>query len=693
MAERPSSPSGPLRPVELATAAVLGGIAVALSVLGWLLPHASVVQALGAVPIGLLAYRHRPRAVVAAAVAGCVVSFLVAGTGPAYSVVTCAIVGGVVGDTKRRRRGAWTLAAVTAVLAPVLAAAADALLVVFSASRALALDQIRHMGRGVTGVTARIPALRGASLGANRLIDIALRDWWATIALLVIVGLVVGVTIAWVVLGSVLARLAWMVPVDLLEAPDDRRPVAPLPVSMRDVAFRYPQAGCNALEGIDLRLEGVEMVAVVGSNGSGKSTLTRILAGRAPTAGEVVRAGAAGLGHTGGTALVSQRPESQVLGVRVADDVVWGLPPGMTVDVEALLRSVGLAGMEARDTATLSGGQMQRLAIAAALARRPRLLLSDESTAMLDAEGRRDVTSLLAGLPATRPMTVVHVTHRAEEAGAADRVVRLSRGRMLDGADDEPAIATADVPARADPPAAAPQPPSTGGEVAGSKVLLRVEGVFHTYAQGTPWAQPALRGVDLAVGEGDGLLVVGGNGSGKSTLAWILAGLLQPSQGSCLLGGRPVSSQVGAVALAFQHARLQLQRPTVGADVMAAAGVGPDAMADALADMGFDPAFAARSIDQLSGGEMRRVALAGLLAHRPQVVILDEPLAGLDLPSREGLLGLLARLRRQGVTLIVISHDLEGMGSVCERIVRLDRGQIATGNVAATPATGAGVGH
>jgi energy-coupling factor transport system ATP-binding protein len=130
--------------------------------------------------------------------------------------------------------------------------------------------------------------------------------------------------------------------------------------------------------------------------------------------------------------------------------------------------------------------------------------------------------------------------------------------------------------------------------------------------------------------------------------------------------------------LAFQHARLQLQRPTVLADVRAAGGVDGDEAEKALRIVGLDPAeLAERSIEQLSGGQLRRVALAGILARDPQVLVLDEPLAGLDTQSRLDVLGVLRRLRvERGTTLIMVSHDMEGVGSVCDRAVRLDGGRI-----------------
>jgi energy-coupling factor transport system ATP-binding protein len=189
-----------------------------------------------------------------------------------------------------------------------------------------------------------------------------------------------------------------------------------------------------------------------------------------------------------------------------------------------------------------------------------------------------------------------------------------------------------------------------------------------------------LRDVDLVVNEGDGVLIHGLNGSGKSTLAWIMAGLLAPTQGTCLLDGEPVSEQVGAVAISFQAARLQLMRGRVDLEIASAAGLDyydHSQIVGALAMVGLDPAIGLRRIDQLSGGQMRRVVLAGLLARSPRVLILDEPLAGLDAASQRGLLSLLTSLRRNaGLTVIVISHDFAGLEELCPRTLHLSDGAV-----------------
>ena len=156
------------------------------------------------------------------------------------------------------------------------------------------------------------------------------------------------------------------------------------------------------------------------------------------------------------------------------------------------------------------------------------------------------------------------------------------------------------------------------------------------YANGTPWARRALEGIDLDLRRGEGIVVTGDNGSGKSTLAWILAGLLVPTEGEVLLEGQPVVAGTGAVGISFQHARLQLIRPTVLSDV--AYGADKERATAALRSVGLDPVtMGPRRVDELSGGEQRRVALAGLLVRDPVLLVLDEPYAGLDDEARAGL--------------------------------------------------------
>ncbi len=675
--------TGPLRPIELATAAVLAGVSVALVVIGWFLPHLGPVAALAVVPLGVVAHRHRFRALVAATFSAALISFLVAGTGTLTNVVECAIVGGLVGIARRRGWSFKIVLAFMAVIAPILATISIAFLLLFSSLRKLTLEQIANTWKGIAKILVHLPVI-GPSLTSwlNQVVTDAIRDWWITVGVLVILGTLWFTVLAWVLLGAVLDRLKWIRAVDRLNFVPSGEPPGPVPAMLRDVHFSYPGMEQEALAGVTLEVPENEVVALIGDNGSGKSTLARILAGLPPTTGAVLRPGSAGLGQAGGTAMVMQHPETQILGVRVADDVVWGLRHAADVDVASLLETVGLAGMEDRETSTLSGGELQRLAVAAALARRPRLLISDESTAMVDAEGRHALTSLLAELPSKRGMSVVHITHRREEIEAARHCFRLSQGRLVgDGVGVDPVVVNGSrSPASTNGKAFAGV---DGGSFSGRRLELR--SIAHTYGARTPWAQEALAGVDLTIEPREGVLIVGGNGSGKSTLAWIMAGVLRPSRGVALLGDRPVWSQVGAVGLAFQHARLQLQRATVARDLRAAGAADDEAVAAALSAVGLEVGeIGERRIDELSGGQQRRVALAGILARRPAVLVLDEPLAGLDEPSQEALIRVLSDLRRrQGLTVVVISHDLDGMDRVSDRLVRLDRGRVVVDEVRA----------
>ena len=196
------------------------------------------------------------------------------------------------------------------------------------------------------------------------------------------------------------------------------------------------------------------------------------------------------------------------------------------------------------------------------------------------------------------------------------------------------------------------------------------------YANGTPWARRALQGVDLDLRRGEGIVVTGDNGSGKSTLAWMLAGLLVPTEGEVLIEGRPVVAGAGAVGISFQHARLQLIRPTVLADV--AYGADEERATAALRSVGLDPVtMGPRRVDELSGGEQRRVALAGLLVRDPVLLVLDEPYAGLDDEARAGLATILARLRdEREMATVVVSHDLDNAELLGGRFVTLEAGRV-----------------
>ncbi len=232
-------------------------------------------------------------------------------------------------------------------------------------------------------------------------------------------------------------------------------------------------------------------------------------------------------------------------------------------------------------------------------------------------------------------------------------------------------------------------------------MLIRIENLTYTYAPGTPLARQALRGVSLEIGPGERVGILGPTGSGKSTLVQHIAGLLAPTSGRVLLDGVPAHERSAAararrrqVGLAFQYPEDQIFEQTVRREV----GFGPRnlGLKDqelvarvhwALELTGLDPAAVETRVPfTLSGGELRRVALASILALRPQVLILDEPTAGLDPHGRRELLGRIracpsaapwAWQEEIGLTLLMVSHDLDELARVVERVVLLQGGQVA----------------
>jgi energy-coupling factor transport system ATP-binding protein len=665
----------------------MAALCAAIAIISIVVPFAGALSLLGTVPMGLLAYRYRVRVLTAGTVAAALIAFLIAGLGGLMTVAHSAYVGGLTGIVKRHQRGTGTVVVVSIIAGAFFNAVAVGALAILSRLRHLIFAAITANIDGAAAV------LRGIGRFATdhripmneRIVDVAdktarLLQWglgealhyWPWLILANgMVSIVVVSLIGWWALSRVLDRMRGIPDVHKLDAPVDAAPIAPVPVRLDQVRFRYPNTDHDALRPVDLEVRAGEHLAITGTNGSGKTTLMLVLAGREPTSGTIERPGSVGLGRLGGTAVVMQHPESQVLGTRVADDVVWGLPPGTTTDVAQLLREVGLESHAERDTGSLSGGELQRLAVAAALAREPALLIADEVTSMVDQEGREALLSVLSGMKQRHRTALVHITHYNNEAESADTAINLS-----ESGDNTSMVETVPVPVSA---------PPMGRE--SGPAVLEVAGVSHEYNSGTPWAKTALRDVNFAVHQGDGLLIHGGNGSGKSTLAWILAGLTVPTTGSCLLDGRPSHQQVGAVALSFQAARLQLMRSRVDLEVASAAGFSPkdqDRVATALAVVGLDSALAKRRIDQLSGGQMRRVVLAGLLARSPRALILDEPLAGLDAITQRGLVRLLEELRReQGLTVVVISHDFAGLEELCPHTLDLRDGVLHAVSTAA----------
>ncbi len=404
------------------------------------------------------------------------------------------VIGIGIGTAQRRQWRSSTAVGIAVVFAGIPAALITLTIDWLSPGiRELTFAQIRLVWRFVAKVLDGLGLSNLAEAGTKNL-NWILDHWWFTVPAIEIIsiGLVAAACLRFrdVLVGLTRHAVAPYSGEVAERTGRSEGEIAPIPVSTDDVHLTYPGADREALGGVSCSVGPDEFVAITGDNGSGKSTLVRILAGRlVPTSGSVSRPGRPGYGEETGTAVIFQRPESQVLGVRVRDDLWWGIPLEDREPPGPILEQVGLQGLEDRETSTLSGGQLQRLAIAAALARSPRLLISDESTAMIDSDGRSELVALLRRL-ADDGTTVVHVTHRREEAAKADRTLRLAHGHVVD-----PAGSSGEN--RAPSTVQRFSQPSSRGPI---RATLRRVG--HVYSLDTPWEhKPSRESISISTRE------------------------------------------------------------------------------------------------------------------------------------------------------------------------------------------------
>lgn len=497
-------------------------------------------------------------------------------------------------------------------------------------------------------------------------------------------------------------------------------------VDLRGVSFTYRGAAAPALRDVTLELRRGEFVVLMGATGAGKSTLAKCVSGAIPQfqpgrlEGRVEvlgrDVGAASVSDLAGlVGLVSQDFEAQLFSTNVRHEVAFGMEQlgvpraEMVARLGAALAAVGLAGFEGRDPITLSGGEKQRLAIAALLALEPAVLVLDEPTTDLDPLGKTEVFAALAALRA-RGATILLIEHETAAAERADRLVLMDGGGVV--ADGPPPTLLAEVerlqalgvrpldldrvarsrgwatrPAdaadaasrlTARPPAGAVRP------AAPQAPLLSAEGLVHAYAPG----RAALAGVSLAIAAGELVALIGQNGSGKTTLAKCLNGLLTPQAGTVRVRGvdlrtLPVGRVAAEVGYVFQNPDQQIFAATVGEEVgfaLANLGVPADEaarrVAAVLAAVGLE-GCAGRDPFLLGKGQRQRLAVASLLVLEPAVLILDEPTTGLDYREQRRMMTLLAELHRRGLTIVVITHSPWVVAEYAQRGVVLRAGEVA----------------
>jgi energy-coupling factor transport system ATP-binding protein len=511
----------------------------------------------------------------------------------------------------------------------------------------------------------------------------------------------------------------------------------------------------TALDHVDLDVKQGQFIAILGHNGSGKSTLAKhINALLAPSEGSIwvddmdVSEEENVIPVRKSAGMVFQNPDNQIIASVVEEDVGFG-PENLGIPTEEIiervnrsLKAVGMEKYRAHSPNKLSGGQKQRVAIAGVVAMEPKCIVFDEPTAMLDPNGRKEVLKTAHELNRTKGVTVILITHYMEEVVEADYVYVMEKGKIvMDGTPraifsrvdelkehrldvpqmtllaDRLAKAGLDIPAgvltreelvdavmkvsaRADMRLTARQAldglrqseaeehPQAETDPASAIIL---DHVSYVYSQGTAYQIQALKDINLQLGKGQFIGIIGHTGSGKSTLIQHLNGLLKATEGHIYVNGEDIYEEGydmrklrGKVGLVFQYPEYQLFETTVFEDV----SFGPKNQGldkktielrafEALQNVHFPEELYYQPPFDLSGGQKRRVAIAGVLAMKPEVLILDEPTAGLDPAGRDEILDLIADMHKNlGITIILVSHSMEDVAKYVERIIVMNQGSV-----------------
>ena len=486
-------------------------------------------------------------------------------------------------------------------------------------------------------------------------------------------------------------------------------------VELRDIRFTYDSGATWALDGVNLTIRQGERVCLAGPNGSGKSTLSRIIAGlAAPDAGHATLLGNNVFDDAGaradayrsarhGIGAVFQHPEDQIVTTITEDDVAFG-PENLAIahdDIDMRiamsLDAVDMSGQREADPTRMSGGQQQRVAIAGMLAMSPEILVLDEPTAMLDPQGRADIMHILDELQ-QHGTTIILVTHHRDEFVNADRIIRLDNGRIVQSARGN----TASIPemdesdtAQEDNPIAKSNIANGASKPTSAVPIIEIHNLIYQYPNSS---KPVLDKLSITINKGETVAITGHNGAGKTTLARLLCALEQPQSGNITINTIPVARQRAngnmqslkradreklraTIGYVMQHPERQLFAETVAEDI----AYGPrnqhldetqvsERVNQAMTLLHIEH-LADRSPFNLSGGQQRLAAIAGIIACQPQILIMDEPTAGLDEAATTCVHNLIQTLHAQGITILIISHSQTEIDVLADRVIALDRRQ------------------
>lgn len=524
----------------------------------------------------------------------------------------------------------------------------------------------------------------------------------------------------------------------------------------------------SALDGVNIEVEEGQFIAILGHNGSGKSTFARhINALLTPDEGTLYVNGWDTKDESKlwqirqNAGMVFQNPDNQIIATVVEEDVGFG-PENLGVPteeiwerVEKALSAVGMLEYRHSSPNKLSGGQKQRVAIAGVVAMKPKCIVLDEPTAMLDPNGRKEVLKTVKELNEKENVTVILITHYMNEVIDADKVFVMDKGKVV--MEGTPREIFANIEELKKLGLDVPQVTEvahklkgeginlgdcvlsikefkekykqvTGKDIASlniresakkydseepseirdnkivslnngnldenskdnhKKLILDAKKLTYIYEEGTANEKGALNDVSINIHEGEFLAIIGHTGSGKSTLIQHLNGLMRADSGAIYFNGEDIYAKEFSmpflrkhVGLVFQYPEHQLFETTVLEDVCFGPknlGLSKDEVLDAakkaLKQVGLGEKYYEKSPFELSGGEKRRVAIAGVLAMNPEVLILDEPTAGLDPKGRDRILNQLKKLQTErNIAIVLVSHSMEDVAKYAERLVVMSGG-------------------
>ena len=439
-----------------------------------------------------------------------------------------------------------------------------------------------------------------------------------------------------------------------------------------DVTFRYPGSRGDVLSGVSMAVPAGAFALLVGGTGSGKSTLLSLakpqIAPAGDRAGQVRVFGRPVDDLDGAVACevgyVFQDPDNQIVCDSVWHEMAFGLenlgtPQGeMRRRVAEASYFFGMGPWFHSDTDALSGGRKQLLALASTLVMQPRVLLLDEPTAQLDPIAARNFLHALFRVNRELGCTVVVATHEPELMadyatcafelvdGAVRAVENLGRFKCEATLAERGALCDANAPA-----------------------AVSARGAWFRYGRDDDWV---LRGLDLEVRQGEVHALVGGNGCGKSTLLALIAGTRRAQRGE-------VRSAISAKAMLPQDPKALFAEERVDEELMEWAhigGYGADEVQAMMGELGLADRAGLHPYD-LSGGQRQMLALGKLLLVHPRLLLLDEPTKGLDRTARERVAGMIEAARRDGVTVIVSTHDLAFVRRVADRVSLMFDGELA----------------